>query len=140
MDPIGLMITQDSELISGQSIDKKVWDSFLAILRASLEESSFDLREIGLLEMVSGKLPTRLSLQLTITEAFEESRSGDDLLYRTPVTTVVLWLEDSFGECPHREKIMHFVYSSFSEKLVRSLMLDLSKFLVARLKRVSSES
>lgn len=135
---IGIVSAVDSELASGKSLPEDAWERLLARLRSVLESSGMATREVGILELATGNGPGGITLQLTLTESIEESRSGDELLYRTPVTSAIVWVDDSSLAHGHREKLAHSVYSAYSEDAALQLIEDMSHFLVKRLKRRSA--
>ena len=131
MNKIGIVNVVDSWLKRDKRVSDKDAHVFLEELRNHLTKSGFETFELTMLDLLQSKKGRHI--QLTITEAKEESRSGQVLNYSVPVTTVQVWIEDDAVPHKHLEKIALNVYTAYSAKSVKAIVADLMPLVCARL-------
>ena len=137
---IGLVNVNDSLLLKNKRVPEKHSKKFLGQAAKIMVANGFDVFEIELTQLLERNLKRdSLYLQFTITEEIEESKSGKELLYRVPVSTLQVWVQDDALSHRHVEKIALHVYEAYSEKLLSGMMDDLAALVCKRLNAMDSK-
>jgi hypothetical protein len=131
---IGLMRVNDSCLQNNKRVPDKQAKKMLAQAELVLTQEGFEVVEYDMMQLLNKKKHEGYYLQYTLTEEIEVSKSGNELLYRVPVTTLLVWIQDDVLKHRHSEKIVLNVYEAYSELLVSRMMDDLTKLVCQRLK------
>ena len=96
--------------------------------------------DVALMDLLKKDLPGCPYLQLTVTEQEEEYRSGDRLEYRSPLTTVQVWIDKTGGECGHLAVAQMRRYAAYDADLVGELIDDVAVMTSRFLQRYLSGS
>jgi len=133
MSKIGLMMHVDSWLGKDSRLSDQHAKTLLGETEKVLDSEGFDISKITVLDVIQKK-PLGRYIQLTVTEFEEESKTGDKVEYRVPVTMLQVWIEDSSLQHSHVEKLLIHRYEKYSINLASAMLDDLLALVCRRLK------
>jgi len=135
MPKLGLIMNVDSWLGDDARLSDQHEKRLLKDAEKALVNEGFDVSAVDVFDIIQKKSSGRY-IQLTVTESEEESKSGDKVNYRVPVTMVQVWIEDPSLPHSHLEKLVVHHYGKYSIKLASAMLNDLLVLVCRRLKQL----
>ena len=132
---IGLVEVLDSLLQDEKRVPEDESKKIMKAVMCSLLSLGYDVTLISMIDIIKKNMPSYPYLQVSITEGIEESASAGKVQYRSPVTSLKLWLKQNDRSCKHRANVTLVYYDSYDANSVLDLVANLVSVVSQYLKK-----